>query len=744
MVAKCSTCFNHILLTVKNKHMSILPTSLISIFFLVLLSPVIEGAAPSSPLFWEGRIEKALLRRNNIFNDLAGSSADMDITEWNPVVREAVVSAVFAGETSDNIWYPFLKGMLLYVQGKAGHEVEFTKALSAAGKDPGSTWLLFTEFDRYNLEKWAEKSLLQLEKRMFEEGGSTATIISQQLMQYGLINKKKHSMEKAHYYFRWAHRFNIHETASIVQRIFISSPFDLPEIVKTASELVWPIRYSWKVQAELVSIIYMFIRQVIFLFVLFVIIVLCVKYFPVALHRYAHFYPDGVPISQRTILVSGVVVSSSAFGIIPFIWFVSFLLIGSVSYRERFLLRIVTAALILFPLDSFVMERIGNALAPDGASMALFLSLNEGTSNTKVSTKSVSNEKVKLLYETSKALNEIKSNDLEAANLRLRRLLNKSPNDPLIINIKGILYFLGGFVDSAAACFKNVIELTPSDFTALFNLSRCSVFLNDATAGMEQLKKAAGIQPMLVNKFIEDNDRCFSDRWPPLRQLLFPYITPSYFWRKLFFAPVSSDITAKSFWGISFFGIPPLASFGLFLFLFLLLISVDMLNHNVQKVRRFFECKYCGRIVCRRCSSGILCGSCENRIQQMNLSKTIEQIRENIILTHSLMRDILSSFLNAVIPGAGDLLRKKTRFGLSVAGIALSSIVYAWWYSLYRDYTFQWAITSETALVISFPLLINLYFLGRYIPSAVSKSNSLLQLLFSKERSADGIKRNIT
>ena len=713
----------------------------ISILLFTSLTSITAGGTPSRLLFWEDRMETALTRRNKVFRELLPESGDLDMTAWNSIVRRTVESVIFNRETFDNTWDPFIKGMLYYLQGNSAAETEFAKAFSAAGNDPGTTWLLFVEFDRYDLEQWVEKTLLQLEKQMFQEGGSSAVIVSRQLMQYGFVNKKRRSLEKARYYFTWAHRFNAHEVTSIIQRAIITPPLQFISVARTLSELIPPLRLSWRVQVNLFNLLYSLFRQALFLFILFVAVILSVKYFSIALHQGTHLYPGRVASSLRTILAFGVVISLSAFGIIPFLWFVAFFIWRFLSKNDRLLLQVALAGVVLSPLDSSVMDRINHTLNPAGPAMRLSQSIDEGPSQ-NITPVAASNEKTDLPLELSGAFDAVKSFDFEEANRRINQLIRLYPNDPVILNTKGIIYFLTGSIDSAAACFKKAIESNPADFTAQFNLSRCSVALNDATTGMDLLKKAAQIQPYVINRFVQDNDRCFSDQWPPLRQMLFPAYTPPQFWKKLFLPSVDQGSIRRSLWGASFFGIPPSASFFLFLLLFSVLIMAERFKTNQPKVRRLFNCKYCGKIICRRCSSGILCDSCTNKMQSLNMSITTEQKREQIISTYSLLRSLRAAWFNTVVPGTGNLLGKKTSYVSSITGIAISSIVYSYWYLLYNGFSFKWLTPAEIVYLVFWPVLFHLYAILRYAPSAVRQSNSLFHLSFGKERGTNGTQRD--
>ena len=124
------------------------------------------------------------------------------------------------------------------------------------------------------------------------------------------------------------------------------------------------------------------------------------------------------------------------------------------------------------------------------------------------------------------------------------------------------------------------------------------------------------------------------------------------------------------------------------------------------------------------------------------MSITTEQKREQIISTYSLLRSLRAAWFNTVVPGTGNLLGKKTSYVSSITGIAISSIVYSYWYLLYNGFSFKWLTPAEIVYLVFWPVLFHLYAILRYAPSAVRQSNSLFHLSFGKERGTNGTQRD--
>jgi hypothetical protein len=331
------------------------------------------------------------------------------------------------------------------------------------------------------------------------------------------------------------------------------------------------------------------------------------------------------------------------------------------------------------------------------------------------------------------AINSLKSGDFSTAGSSVNQLAHDYPSDPVVLNVKGITHFLSGSIDSARECFERITGRYPKNYTAQFNLARCHIIMNGPSAGMEFLEKAAVLNPAVINRFVQDNDRYFSEKWPSLRQLLCPDYTPPQFWKRIFLPFTKNKKTQQSLWGLSFFGISPFFSLIIFILLLMLLLLRQQYRKSYQKVRRLFECKYCGRIICRRCTTGILCDACANMTQYVPEGKTVDQTRERIVMTTSHATALRNSMLNIILPGTGSLLAVQPHYPTAIPVLLLSALVYTFWFSIIRDSSFTWMLYREVTYLIIMPLVFHLFFLVRYLPESIRRLGSLFKLYFPKK-----------
>lgn len=702
------------------------------ILFLCICRIPTSGAADnrSGICFLDREIRTAVTIRNTVYSQLMNDSADIDISKWDKKLMQRTKRVLPNIDSCSNAWQPMIKGMLYYLDDNEVSESFFGKALSLAEEAPGTTWLLFAEFNRYGLSEWVNTSLVQLEKQILSLGASSAPLLSRQLAHYGIIARMNGDHENAFRYFDWAHRFNPGETRSLKQIVTLSFPFHIRRLIAAAAEYISAVRRSWNTQLHFVYTFYSFFRQFIIIFILLISLTLCVKYFPRALHKLTHLFPDNVDLRLKIVSVSVATLSFLSFGIIPFLWLVAFLIWKYLSRSERILFGVVIGALILSPVDSAVSDRFFHAISPEEPIQKLSYSLNEGyvVQRGSLSATLEKNGKISLPLGLSATTDAIKSGNLSTARRIIRQLSDNYPNDPVVMEMEGIVHFLSGSIDLAKKSFKEAVDTAPRSYSAIFNLARCHIHLNNATRGMELLEEAAELNPDIVNGFIRKNDEYYSDNWPELRQVLFPDYTPARFWTSIFLPFTKNPATRRTMWGLSFLGFSPGVSFVLFLMFLGAVFFLDRLHRRNQRIRRIFECKYCGRIICRKCTTGILCDSCAGLTRYIKEQDTLNQIRNKIVHFHSAAASLRDSLFNLLLPGCGSLLSAQVNILRFVPLLVCTAIVYTYWFTFLRSASFSWMTAVEAAFIMLPPLLFHLYAAVRYLPEIIKRIRELVKI----------------
>lgn len=707
---------------------------------LLILLPPLNGranaASTNESFTLEERIEKAVHGRNYIFSTLLPDSTDLDITAWSNTLKQNI-TATLQLNPSENVWRLFINGMLLHFQNNDGGNSFLESSLQHAENSPGTTWLLFFEFNRYGMTSWVESSLMQLEKQLFTAGGLNSSFISRQLLHLGNINKANGKKAEALLYYKWSHRFDARETASLRKRLTLGSPFDLNEKSVLLGDYLATINGSWTAQLALIHFWFNVIKFFFILFIFFTVASLSIKYFPQALHGVSHLYSDKVPLWMKTLLISAIIVSTVSFGGIPFIWLAAFLIWKYCEKNEKVLLGIVLACVLVSPFISDVQSRLQNALNPDGVIMELSTASEEGfpAVGKSITETNVSDKNTDLPKQLSLTFHAIKHHDLAMAEQLVTPLAATYPSDPVVACVQGIVLFLKGSIQSAAEVFKSITDADPSDYTAMFNLARCYIMSNNASEGMQLIEQAARLKNKKISRFIQDNDFYFENKWPPLRQIMFPTYTPKQFWKLLFMRSTSDKEYHRLLWGLSFFGIPPFISFIMFCVLLVILSMVNKHYQQNKKIRRQFNCKYCGRTVCRKCTSGVLCDSCSSKITYVKGTQSVESVRKHIMDIFSYSKSVRNTLFSLLLPGFGDLLYTKSNHIGMIITMVLTTLVYTLWFAVIRSCSFRWMHPVEIFILLIFPVLFHSYFLVRFLPQLFNHINNIFMLFSQKKDS---------
>jgi hypothetical protein len=389
----------------------------------------------------------------------------------------------------------------------------------------------------------------------------------------------------------------------------------------------------------------------------------------------------------------------------------------------------------LSPLDTIIFDGFQMAQHPEGPLLTLSKSLNEGNTHAPITVDALDekDENRARIIKIVAVVDAVKRNDLQQAWLALHASTPSSLGDPVVDNMKGIVHVFGGTIDSAVFYFKKVLSYNPNNYYAQFNLSRCSILSNDATGGMEYLEHAAAMNPGVINTFIQINDNYFSDNWPLLRRVIFPDYTPRQFWSRLFLPLTVTASSHRLQWGLAFFGLPPLVSLGIFVVFIICLIWYHSIIHSGRKPRHFFECKYCGRIICRNCTTGILCPSCSTTTQHLKTRTALDQTRNKLIVRSSATRHIQNAFFNLVVPGSGIILDLQPQYVKAFISLAASCFIYSWWFLVIGNTTMRWMTINEVFLLFLLPIFFHGYALFRFLPVIIRQSKVLIAAAFSPE-----------
>lgn len=680
--------------------------------FLFFFSFITAATASPLNLFWTDQINSAIQERDSYFSAMGVISENSRRSIDDEQSKIRLSGLLDSSPAYNNPWFNLLKGISTLDTVAGLKEYSFNRALSIAQKDPGTTWVLFVEFIRYKQDVWAEKSIVQLERQLFESGARSSRIISSLLLNYGILAEKEKNTFKALKYYEWAKRFDPLDGAPYLRGILLYFPFSINGLKEELGGFLYTLRNSWTEQIELFSTGYNWLRCVVLFFILSVFITLIIKYFPFSLHNIADLFPTSVSLTLRTILASACVISLSSFGILPFLWVSAYLIWHFLNIKERVLLAVALIFLILAPVDTYLQSMFSEALNPESSVQMLSKAVNEGYSDAiyKEVIRRSSENPTDFLSPLSAAIYEVKRNDYSSARQNIQKSTALRQDDPVVLISAGNLSYLEGDLDKAKTYFKRVVEQDKGIVSARFNLAQCYLRKMETITGTEMLNDAAERDPIRVNSFVHKNDTYFSTNWPALRQVMFSDYPAIYFWTSIFPFYTGSWSDAGTLWGTQFLGLSPLVSIIVSIILFIFLFIIHSREASHSKVRRFFECKYCGRIICRKCKSGLLCNSCFEKTRFIRNENKLVKKQHTISNRFHLAAMIKKEILEIVFPGSGSMLDGQKPFFLVILFLLITSFVYA----SYAALLFNNHISSAKVLYFLLVILFAYNFLFLY------------------------------
>jgi len=639
-------------------------------------------------------IDSALIIRDAYFDEVG-----IDISTFSVLYmteKKTIDYNLRLSSDPDNTWFHFVKGIISFDESSNKTASHFTNALSIAKNDPGATWLLYNAFRQHRNDEWAEKALRQMEFILLTNGNLSSPLLAQQLLYNSLLSKKKGDIQKAKIYATWATRLDPYQSWASLQNAKIDlfkHPGSAWLSIKESISAVW---HSWNMQLAFIHYGYLWIRKAVIIFMGALLFILCWKYLPRVIHRYEHTQLKFLNYPLSTI--AGIIFAFSfiSFGILPFAWFLVFLLYRYAKRNEKVVLLIISFFLVCAPMDTKLRDMFIHSRLP-GNSLQLFRrALHEGYSMDLYETieKRIKSRPNDHLAHVAFALCASKGNNFSAAYASLGKAETLHPDDPSVLILAGNLYYWLNSLDKANEYFERCVSNYSKNSTARFNLAQCYLQKMKAIEGSRLIEEATKLHASRINTFISKNDTYFGEKWPYLRQVLLPDYTPGYFWMHIFPNTSGSWKTANVLWGSSLLGFPIVFSFIISILSFIALIIYGSVESSPQKTESVFPCQVCGRLICRKCKKGKICASCLDAGQFVRDNKALSTIHTHLT-EHSERRNyIVTRVLDVFFPGVGGMIHGSPFLAI-LPFIITTSLVYATYYTLFSfSFTYPYWVTK--------------------------------------------------
>jgi len=656
-------------------------TLLAAIIALILICAVPQTTAASQ--FWSQEIESALTERGDFLEQIGLADKDFQSVRSQKQLFEDRLSIQ---RSSQSPWYFYLSGLIEDKNSGAF----YGQALIRAALDPGALWLLALEFIENNQLQWAANSMAALEKEMFSRGGSAAPLIAQQLLLAGR-GFESQSTEQAEFCYTWARRFDSQQYWSQYQRGRLRS--FLPSISALVVEAGSVLSTSWQMQLTFAAQAHRFLRTSLFIFICAIFLVFSLKYLPSGVHYLGDkLFGSSAPPSYRTFSCIVIVLSMLMLGVYTTLWITAFLIRRFLNSNEKKLLTLACVLLVLAPIDNWLANIFLQNTKADSTAVVFDRVNREGFSE-ELHQLSLSNAQKRpdnYLRQLTLAISAVKGERYNLGADALNRALQLAPNEPMTLLCAGNISFLLDNFDAMEQYYNDLIKKEARNTEAIYNLGQAQL-RKTGLAAATLIDEAARIEPAKVNNFVKLNELYFSGDTPQLRSFMQPYISPSFFWGKLFFAEGGTFSQSKITWGGAFWGIGPAVSFTIFIILLIEMFVIEKFFWSGDKLRlrRYFTCKICGQLICRRCRKGMMCSSCHNEsIKLHNSAAMINNLQKELQARSVLYRRILKCVLGSFAPGTEKLYEEESVLKPALI-IFLSSAVlgaYYWAFTFYSNY----------------------------------------------------------
>ncbi len=661
-------------------------------------------AAP--PLYLSDDIAAALHERDALLADI-DAPGDVATTGF---VASPQLSALdeFIGRNRRTLrsdpWFVFYRGVASSGDNPARARRYFSRALSLAAEEPGVAWAMHHEFRRYGHEPYADSALAMLHKHLLVTGAHGSRIVAQQLMHEAVTYQRAGQTERANQAWDRARRFDRDAVWPSMWRIKSGLTFSPTRLGAGVSGALRRLGSSWETQVTFAHYLLKWLFRFVQVLVVGVFAAMFLKYFTHAIHPYVEMFPQAVPIALRSLLVASVVVALGAFGAIPLLWVLAFILWPTMWPRERLVAGICMVLIALSPIGAWFEATLRSVRSPENTLYLYSRALEDGAheglhAQTTAHADARSSDHV---AQIAAALTSLKNDSLHRAYEYAAEAERLVPNDPMAQTVSGVVHFRGGKRAAAQQRFERCVKLYPSYASGYFNLGQTLFEAMNTLEGADLIDKAQKVGGRPVKRFVHTNDSLFNQARPPLRRFIIADYAPGYFWKNIFGMYVASWTDTTRLWGISFLGLPPLWSLGVFAVLLVLLLMRESVvsSRRRSRAKKVMSCELCRAPMCKRCSRGPYCGRCYDKLSSIQ----VESKRQSAKLRlheHIRRRDsMLANLLDVVFAGMGMLYERGQRLGrVGIIFVFLTALIYGLVIAL-STYTYAYPMWISKGLYV--------------------------------------------
>ena len=282
------------------------------------------------------------------------------------------------------------------------------------------------------------------------------------------------------------------------------------------------------------------------------------------------------------------------------------------------------------------------------------------------------NNEERALLTASKAILLRKQSNFTLALGMGREAFRLNPSDSRILTLLGNQLFLAGQYDTATRVYTTALNGQWNNGPLLFNLGQ-SISWRGRTDSMAKLiAQASPIARYRIDVVARQNSNAFQTL-PPNRQVMDPENPPVQHWQRIL-DDFRSHKWVVDRWDLQtgLVDVPPDAIFPSAIALILFL---TWWGGRPERRKVLFECRTCGRVMCRVCRKGIHCAQCFRRLSGIEEVELRNQLLDRIDRESDGRRKLLRLTMDLALPGTGRLMTSPSIgaiFQVSLLGTCLA------------------------------------------------------------------------
>jgi tetratricopeptide (TPR) repeat protein len=384
-----------------------------------------------------------------------------------------------------------------------------------------------------------------------------------------------------------------------------------------------------------------------------------VRYWPYIAHGFAERLPRDTNLYLRYAVLALIPVALlvAGLGLLSMCFLAAFAIWRRARRYERFLIGVILVFVGLQPWLAGLETTLSSRFDLAGPESLYQRAVDEGWSKElddrleKASNRATSEEKPILLAASS--ILQRKQGNYELAMSLARDARRLGADDPRIVANFGNAQFLVGHYDSATRAYETARAGGWGNGPLMYDLGQAIAYRGRTDSMGLLIGNSTPSARYRINLEGDQNTRAFQTL-PPNRTVMDPELETNPMWRK-----VLDDYTSRRWtvdrWDLQtgLIDLPPMI---ILPFSVIFLVFLLWWGGRPEKRKVLFECRTCGRVMCRHCRKGIHCAQCFRRLSGIEEVDLRNQLLERIEREAHGRRRLLQLAMDLGLPGTGRLM----------------------------------------------------------------------------------------